>query len=341
MGSPLAANRLPLRTVSIGAAAFDLFLRTAASALHTCNGKRTIAFEVGSKQRIETVIGCSGGGAANTSVGLSRLGMNAAFCGMLSDDQWGEILRTSLEREHVDVRFAPIIEHETASFSIVLLLPNGERTILNDPGVTKHLHDVTFDRSAAAEADAIYFNHIHADSCVIEDDLLALKRVKPSIHLTWNPGGNQLKEGLQKASNRALITCSDLLLLNKEEALAFSNTQTEKDALHALIEAGTKVVCITDGPQGATATDGKTLYHCPALDGNVVDTTGAGDAFGSAMTWALLQGFDLPMSVRAGTINAQSVVQVIGAEDGLLTDTQMHSKLQHTPDFGTMQPFYG
>lgn len=335
MVSPLAANRLPLRTVSIGAAAFDLFLRTDASVLHACGGKRTIAFEVGSKQRIETVIGCSGGGAANTSVGLARLGMNAAFCGMLSDDQWGEILRTSLEREHVDVRFAPVIEHETASFSIVLLLPSGERTILNDPGVTRHLHDVTFDRNAVAEADAIYFNHIHADSCVIEDDLLALKRAKPSIHLTWNPGGNQLKEGLQKPSNRALVACTDLLLLNKEEALAFLGTGlpaeragSVEDALKALINAGAKVVCITDGPKGATATNGKTIYHCPALDGNVIDTTGAGDAFGSAMTWALLQGFDLPMSVRSGTINAQSVVQVIGAEAGLLTDTQMHSKLQ-------------
>ncbi len=328
MGSPLAAHHLPLHTVSIGAAAFDLFLRTDLSTLHTCNGQRTIAFEVGGKQRIETVIGGCGGGAANTSVGLSRLGMHAAFCGMLSDDQWGQILRKSLEEEDVDVRLATVIENETASFSIVLLLPNGERTILNDPGVTRHLHDVTFDRAAVGKADAIYFNHIHADSCVIEDDLLSMKRAKPSMYLTWNPGGNQLKEGLRKPSNRALVACTDLLLLNKEEALAFTDTPTEKDALTALIDAGAKVVCITDGPRGATATNGKMIYHCPALDGNVVDTTGAGDAFGSAMTWALLQGFDLPMSVRAGTINAQSVVQVIGAESGLLTEDQMHSKLQ-------------
>jgi ribokinase len=140
-----------------------------------------------------------------------------------------------------------------------------------------------------------------------------------------------------EAENTALLETTDLLLLNKEEALAFSVTTTLESALQKLTEAGAQIVCITDGKNGAYGAIGNqkpeirnqlTILHCPCAPANVIDTTGAGDAFGVAATWARICGFDLKTILRAGSMNAASVVEHFGAEAGLLTDTDMRKRLE-------------
>ncbi|TSC98729.1 MAG: hypothetical protein Greene101449_862, partial [Candidatus Peregrinibacteria bacterium Greene1014_49] len=61
-----------------------------------------------------------------------------------------------------------------------------------------------------------------------------------------------------------------------------------------------------------------------------IDTTGAGDAFTTGVTWALLTGLTLPDALIAGTINSGSVVGAIGAQAGLLTDIEMRARMKST-----------
>lgn len=315
------------KTLSIGGATFDLFV-SAGGLLRCDHDKCGLILPLGSKIRVEKVIETCGGGAANSSVGLRRLGCDAAFCGVVGSDQWGQILLETLKKEGVRTDTATVVEGETSSFSIILSSPEGERVILYAPGANVHLHDVTFDRDEAATADWIYLNRVQEEGMEIQNDIVALMEAGPKHGLTWNPGGTQIDDGMTAAGNRELLSFTTLLLLNKEEALTFTKAGTAEEAMQKLIDAGTKIVCITDGKNGAFASDGKQLYQCPALpDAKIVDTTGAGDAFGIGATWALLQGEDLPTALRAGTINATSVIGAIGAQAGLLTDTQMRQRL--------------
>lgn len=328
----------PIRTLSIGGATFDLFMKIGDSAVHEEGAERIIALPLGSKIRVEDITGTCGGGANNTSVGLARLGCAAAFTGVLGDDQWGEIIRLNFEKEGVSTDYITVIEKEHSSFSLILSAPDGERTILTHKSMDRHFHDVTFDREAAGSMDAVYLNHIHRNTAVIEDDIIA-SLASSGIHLTWNPGGGHIDAGLDDEGNRKLTAVTGLMLLNKEEALAFARTRTVKDALHKLAQAGAKVVCMTDGPRGAIATDGQNLYSCPSLPCTVIDSTGAGDAFGSAATWGLLCRNDLPTALKAGTINATSVVGSVGAQKGLLTKTQIQTELSRTDIHVAVEPF--
>lgn len=320
-----------LRTLSIGGAMFDLFLTMDASTLKDTDGIRSFVLPLGHKLSVPNVVGTCGGGANNTATGLARLGCSAGFSGVIGSDEWGEAIQKNMERERIDTRYLTVIEHEQSSFSLILLSPEGERTILSHKSMDRHFHDVTFDRDAAGTVDAVYLNHIHEDTCVIEDDIVNVLIATPQIHLTWNPGGCQIDAGLDAPQNLRLLQATDLLLLNKEEALAFTKAADVRAALHVLGAAGVKNVCITDGGKGCTAGDGKNIYHCPSLPCEIVDTTGAGDAFGTAATWALLSGKDLPTALKAGTINATSVVGSIGAQQGLLTDIQIETALATTP----------
>lgn len=317
-------------TLSIGGATYDLFLTMSDDAERQ---EHAILLKAGGKLRVNSVIESCGGGACNTSVGLARLGMHAAFCGVVGSDQWGEKLLTGMQKEGVDTRSSTIVDDETSSFSIILSLKSGERTILYTPGVNEHLHDTTFDMDAITKTDAVYLNHLSESSCMIEDDIITMLGGYPNINLTWNPGGCQIDQGWQAPDKKKLLSMTNLLLLNKEEAMAFAQTDTLEKAMSILSQAGVRNVCITDGKAGATATDGKKIWHCPVdQNATVVDTTGAGDAFGTAMTWALLTGHTLPDALIAGTLNATSVVGAIGAQAGLLTDIQIIQRMS-TPSF--------
>ncbi len=318
------------RTISIGGATYDLFVTTSKEPVHAPDGTESFLLPLGEKIWIKTVVGTFGGGAANTSVGLSRLGLRAEFCGIVSDDQWGNQILENLKHENVDHKSATMVEGESSSFSIILSSLSGERVILAHQGTSRHLHDVTFDRENAADVDWVYLNHIHADSCVIEDDLIAMLIANKGTSITWNPGGCQIDAGMKAKNNALLLAHTDLLLLNKEEAFAFTGKNDTMHALRMLKEAGVTIVCITDGKRGAIATDGKDVFSCAAGEVKVVDTTGAGDAFGTGMTWGFATKKSLPESLKAGTINAMSVVGAIGAQPGLLTDTEMRAKLDAT-----------
>ncbi len=320
-----------LRTLSIGGATYDLFVRTGNDVLREDRGRKVLELPLGDKVRVQQVIETCGGGAANTAVGLARLGCAAHFCGILGSDQWGQRQLENFHSEGVDATGATVVEGETSSFSIILSASSGERVILYDPGTNAHLHDANFDRQSAAGMDWMYLNHLHERSCVIEDDIAAMLEKNERIGMTWNPGGSQLKTGMKESKMRRLLAHTDLLIFNKEESLLFTRETSVETAMTALLDAGVRIVCVCDGKNGATTSDGEKRWHCPVIgDAPIIDTTGAGDAFGTGATWALLCGMDLPEMLRAGTISATGVLGAIGAQAGLLTDTEMRQRLQTT-----------
>ncbi len=319
----------PPRTVSIGGATYDLFLELP-TLMHGVEDTGRVSFGIGEKINVDAVIETCGGGASNTSVGLSRLGCSASFAGVVGADQWGERLLKNLEHEGVDVSGATIVEGETSSFSLILLLPSGERTLLYHRGASEHLEDTTFDRDALVQANAVYLNHLCERSCMIEDDIVLMLQANVSAHLTWNPGGEQITAGMHGKETAGLLKRTQFLLLNKEEAQAFTGENETKNALRVLRQAGAQNICITDGKNGTYGTDEHGSYFCPAMTNmRVIDATGAGDAFGTGVTWGLLHGKSLPESMIAGTLNASSVVQKMGAQAGLLTENALETELSH------------
>ncbi len=303
------------KTLSIGGATYDLFVRLPVEAL---------PLPLGAKIRVKEVMETCGGGASNTSVGLSRLGCDACFEGVLSSDLWGEKLLKNLQAEGVDTHCVTIVEDEVSSFSIILSGESGERVILYEPGTNAHLHDVTFDKHLLDDMDWVYLNHIQEGSWVIQNDIVEMLS-EADTGLTWNPGGCQLDTGIEHEENRKVLGNTDLLLLNKEEVLKFTKTNTIDDAMRMLLDAGVRNITITDGKNGTTATDGKDTFHVDVIETEIIDTTGAGDAFGTGVTWGLLQGMALIESVKKGSINAASVVGAIGAQTGLLTETDINT----------------
>ncbi|MFH1732169.1 MAG: PfkB family carbohydrate kinase [Planctomycetota bacterium] len=90
------------------------------------------------------------------------------------------------------------------------------------------------------------------------------------------------------------------------------------ESFDILCKTGPKVVVITDGENGVQACDGETVFLLPAEEVPVASSLGAGDAFGSAFVFEYSRSGDVGRSLALGAANAASVVQVVGAKNGLL-----------------------
>ena len=150
---------------------------------------------------------------------------------------------------------------------------------------------------------------------------------------------------------KKILENAHVVVLNKEEASMATGIQVRPDTskekfsdevIHPDIKEMFKklkvrdyqVIVITDGSVGAYAYDGKSYYFCPAFDGPVVSTLGAGDAFASTFCGTLgAKGLDIQKALMYASVNSAGVVSEFGATQGLLTFEQIEEKLNSNPDY--------
>jgi sugar/nucleoside kinase (ribokinase family) len=166
----------------------------------------------------------------------------------------------------------------------------------------------------------LYINHMAGESASILPKLLEQAKSK-GIQIAWNPGTTQLEkpQELQK-----LMAYADLFIVNQEEASQLVGIPYQKKKqifrkLDALVQG--KVI-MTKGKKGVEVSDGKVLWSAgvlPLAKSEVIDRTGAGDAFGSGFVAALMQKpSDIEYAIQFASANATGVLTKWGANHGLI-----------------------
>jgi len=153
-------------------------------------------------------------------------------------------------------------------------------------------------------------------------DQIFTKAKSLGAKIMFNPGKFELEH---KRQLLGLLSDVDVLLLNKYEAQKIVNGTTLTE-LVARLKNYVPHVIITDGHQGAIATDGKEVYRIGIYeDVKIIDSTGAGDAFGSGFLAAFAAGKSFTDSLTFASANSTSVIQHIGTKDGILSrKTKLH-----------------
>jgi ribokinase len=150
--------------------------------------------------------------------------------------------------------------------------------------------------------------------------------------LSFNPGSRQIREGHETV--RHVLKHTDILFVNKEEGehlvhgKDIPDSPDNRDYLQDLMEKiqklGPKTVVMTNGRHGSYALDEKNEVHYQEMyPGEVIERTGAGDAFASGFLAGAIHGECIPDSMLWGAINASSVVGHIGAQAGLLKKDEL------------------
>jgi sugar/nucleoside kinase (ribokinase family) len=171
-----------------------------------------------------------------------------------------------------------------------------------------------------------------------EEDLEEINKAikKEKIKLAWNPGATQITAGKNKLEK--LLKNTEILIINKDEAIELVqsdesvkldyNEINDAAVLLKIIKSwGPKIVAITDGTEGAYMYDGKNILYSPSTSNNKVDSTGAGDSFGSALVAGYILNSDLETALKYGIINSGSVVGEYGAQNGILGKNEIEKNL--------------
>lgn len=268
------------------------------------------------------------GNSPNASVSAHRLGLNAGLATNLGDDQFGDEDRTTLTKEGVNLDYTVVHPGKKTNYHYVLRY-EAERTIL----IKHHEYDYAvpaFD----PPPKWLYLSSLGENSVPFHHALASYLRENPEIKLAFQPGTFQIKLGHDTL--RDIYECSELFFCNKEEAQRILK-QADGDMpelLKKVHDLGPRIVVITDGPNGACAYDGTDIWKMPMYPDPKppVDRTGAGDSFSSTFTAALALGEDIPTALSWGPINSMSVVQYVGAREGLLSREKLLEYLANAPE---------
>ena len=132
---------------------------------------------------------------------------------------------------------------------------------------------------------------------------------------------------------------TELLIINKDEAIELvqsdENVKLDYNEINDMVTLskvikswGPKIMVITDGPDGAYMSDENNILYSPSTSNAKVDSTGAGDSFGSALVSGYILTGDLETALKYGIINSGSVVGEYGAQNGMLNKIEVEEKLK-------------
>ncbi len=267
-----------------------------------------------------------GGSAANTIVGLARLGVRTGFIGKVGSDEEGRILVSDFEREGVDT--SAIIKSEGRSGTAMIFVDEGGyRAILVDPGVNDTIEFREINLEIVERARLI-----HLTSFICKNGLESFESQKKiaeiaRAEISFDPGMIYIEKGLKELE--PIINNSAIFLPNRGEIESLMNLDF-RDAAREIISMGCRVVAIKMGEEGCYVTNGKEEHEIQAFPSKVVDTTGAGDAFNAGFIYGYVNGLSLKDCGRLGNWVASRNIQKVGARTGL----PRRSELQEFLDKG-------
>lgn len=267
------------------------------------------------------------GNAPNAAVSAHRLGLESALVTNLGDDMYGKEQIAQLEKEGVDCEYVTVHEGADSNYHFVLQYEE-ERTIL-----VKH-YEYKYAMPDIGAPQWLYLSSLAENSVPYHHEIAEYVRSNRDINLAFQPGTFQMQLGYEELKD--IYEVSKIFFVNKDEAKRILMTDDDdiKHLLEGITRLGPEIAVVTDGPDGAYAYDGADYWHMPMYPDPAppVDRTGAGDSFSSTVVAALALGEDLPTALSWGPINSMSVVQYIGAQEGLLIREKLFEHLENRPE---------
>lgn len=267
------------------------------------------------------------GNASNVAIGAKRMGIHTSILTSVGKDDYAKKIFDWYRKEGVGTKYIKINKGKPTNYNFILSY-GPERTIL-----IKHQDYNYYDPEHLDPTDWIYFSSIGEHTLPFHKKVVEYLKKHPNVNMGFNPGTFQLQFGAKKL--KEIYRHTYVLFVNREEAEEVLRTKRDdiKKLIHGLHALGPKVVVITDGPDGAYASDGDSCYFMPPYPDPKppISRTGAGDAFATGFLSALIYGLPIPEALRWAPVESMHVVQYFGAQTGLLKKSALLKILKRSP----------
>jgi sugar/nucleoside kinase (ribokinase family) len=251
------------------------------------------------------------GGAMNSPVALSRLGLNVGLTTPIGNDLWGEIILSKIKEEGISTDLIQLIDEKFPQVSVALNY-NGDRAFVsygeknNADRYQEHLRQVIQNHDT--KLYHFYASSGEGHTAMISE---AKKRgSKISLDTGWDP------EWLKSCKIMDQIALADVFMPNLPEAQLITGKQDAYEALEELSKM-TSTVVIKMGEKGAICSSQGKVYDCrPPISIKAVDATGAGDCFVAGFIYGLLKNMDMMQCLQIANYCGGASVATVGGYHG-------------------------
>jgi len=263
---------------------------------------------------IENYTEACGGSAANTIVGLARLGCKTGFIGKVADDREGKLQIDCFSKEGVDTN--GIIEAKKGKSGSVLgfVDKKGARALYINPGVNDTIEPREINYGYLSQTRFVHFS-----SFVGEKPLRAQKKLLAALpnemKISFDPGSVYAQKGF--AAIEPIIRSSYVLIPNAVELELLTGETDFRKGADLMLDAGVKIVAVKLGDKGCYVTDNEEQLMVEPFKVKATDTTGAGDAFCAGFLYGLVNKKSLYECGQIGNFVASRSVTAMGARAGL------------------------
>ncbi len=260
-----------------------------------------------------------GGGAHNAAISFSNLGFSVAPLCNIGAEGTGSLIVNQMKKMGVNTLLVQRDRDNHTGLSFFIIGKDNEHTAFLERGANDHLK---INRIRLLKKSKwFYISSLTGESANVLPEIFNLAE-KKGTRIAWNPGSQQLDDGYDKL--KKYIERTEILILNLREAEALVKSKINKipkntrNIIKEIEKMGATISVVTEGKEGAHAAFEGNIYSQHAYSKKILDTTGAGDSFGSTFTFGIISGHDIRYALKIAAINSASVVAKMGATEGLL-----------------------
>ena len=270
----------------------------------------------------------SGGSAANTCAAAAGLGARVAYLGRVAEDQLGAVFRHDIAAAGVHFPTAPLVGGAPTARSMILVTPDGQRTMNTYLGACVAFGVAQVDEAAVADAAVTYMEGYLYDEPAAQ---AAFRHAAAVAHGAGRKVSLTLSDSFCVDRHRAAFLDLvrghiDILFANESEICALYESNDLADAI-ARVRGEVALAAITRAGDGSIVVRGAETVEVAAEPTQLVDSTGAGDVYAAGFLAALTAGHGLAACGRLGSIAAAEIIGHYGA--------------RLRPDFGDMATLLG
>ena len=273
-----------------------------------------------------------GGCAANTAISLARLGVSVGAQGCVGQDGFGDLVLDWLRRDGLEVSAIQRTAAAGTSTTLILIDSAGERTYIHCFGADEHIDAGALDMAAIKAARVLHIGGVllmpgfdgDPQAGVLAEAQAA--GVTTCVDTAWDDTGRWMR------AVGPLLPHTDLFLPSLPEAQKLTNLERPEEVTQALLDAGAGLVGLKMGPEGSYLRTADSELRLSAYPVDVVDGSGAGDAFVAGFLYGHLQGWDLEKTGRFANALGAIATTAAGTTAGVKGYAQVLALLeQHEP----------
>lgn len=246
-----------------------------------------------------------GGVARNIAHNLALLGARSQLLTVFGGDLFGGLLQDYCKQQGIDIHLSD--KQSALRSGIYLCINNHGGEMIAAVADTEVIREITPEWLAKRIGEINLSEFIVADTNISEDAIRYLME-NSTAPLLIDGVSTTKAHRVTNALKRCKLPYLHSLKLNLKEALAVTGTTTYAEAAQRLLDLGVAHVYITLGGEGVYCRNAAEEWLFPALPGDVVNTTGAGDAFLAGVVYALAKGMQFPQTAQYGLMAARATL---------------------------------